>query len=57
MTASLIPVVAAIFVWWFATGAIMLGTLLDEMERRDVRRGIVAASGAAGSGVAMMIER
>lgn len=40
-----------------ATGAIMLGTLLDEMERRDLRRGIVAASGAAGSGVAMMIER
>jgi acetyl-CoA C-acetyltransferase len=40
-----------------ATGAIMLGTLLDEMERRDLQRGIVAASGAAGSGVAMMIER
>jgi acetyl-CoA C-acetyltransferase len=40
-----------------ATGAIMLGTLLDEMERRDVQRGIVAASGAAGSGVAMLIER
>ena len=40
-----------------ATGAIMLGTLLDELERRDQRRGIVAASGAAGAGVAMMIER
>lgn len=40
-----------------ATGAIMLGTLLDEMERRNLRRGVVAASGAAGSGVAMMIER
>jgi acetyl-CoA C-acetyltransferase len=40
-----------------ATGAIMLGTLLDEMERRDLHRGIVAASGAAGAGVAMMIER
>jgi acetyl-CoA C-acetyltransferase len=40
-----------------ATGAIMLGTLLDEMERRDLQRGVVAASGAAGSGVAMMIER
>jgi acetyl-CoA C-acetyltransferase len=40
-----------------ATGAIMLGTLLDEMERRDVSRGIVAASGAAGSGTAMLIER
>ena len=40
-----------------ATGAIMLGTLLDEMERRDAKRGIVAASGAAGSGSAMLIER
>ncbi len=40
-----------------ATGAIMLGTLLDEMERRDAKRGIVAASGAAGSGTAMLIER
>lgn len=40
-----------------ATGAIMLGTLLDELERRELKRGIVAASGAAGAGVAMMIER
>jgi acetyl-CoA C-acetyltransferase len=35
----------------------MLGTLLDEMERRNLHRGIVAASGAAGAGVAMMVER
>ncbi len=40
-----------------ATGAIMAGVLLDEMERRDVRRGIVAASGAGGSGCALLIER
>ena len=40
-----------------ATGAIMLGSLLDEMERRDLKWGIVAASGAAGAGVAMLIER
>lgn len=40
-----------------ATGAIMLGTLLDEMERRNLKRGIVAASGAAGGGAAMLIER
>ncbi|MEJ8567865.1 acetyl-CoA C-acyltransferase [Elongatibacter sediminis] len=40
-----------------ATGAIMLGTLLDEMERRDLRRGIVSASGAGGGGAAMLIER
>ena len=32
-----------------ATGAIMLGTLLDEMERRDLRRGIIFLSlGIAG---------
>lgn len=40
-----------------ATGAIMLGTLLDEMERRDLQRGVVAASGAAGAGSALLIER
>jgi acetyl-CoA C-acetyltransferase len=40
-----------------ATGAIMLGTLLDELERRNLKRGIVAASGAAGGGAAMLIER
>ena len=40
-----------------ATGAIMAGQLLDEMERRDVKRGIVSASGAGGSGSALLIER
>ncbi len=40
-----------------ATGAIMTGTLLDELERRDLKTGIVAASGAAGAGTALMIER
>ncbi|MBK7521991.1 MAG: acetyl-CoA C-acyltransferase [Gammaproteobacteria bacterium] len=40
-----------------ATGAIMAGTLLDEMERRDLKRGIVAASGAAGTGAALLLER
>jgi len=40
-----------------ATGAIMAGVLLDEMERRDVQRGLVAASGAGGSGCALLIER
>ena len=40
-----------------ATGAIMAGTLLDELERRGQRRGIVAASGAAGTGTAMLLER
>ena len=40
-----------------ATGAIMAGTLLDELERRDVATGVVAASGAAGSGAALLLER
>ena len=40
-----------------ATGAIMAGVLLDELERRDRYRGIVAASGAGGSGSALLIER
>ncbi|MDX1733932.1 MAG: acetyl-CoA C-acyltransferase [Halioglobus sp.] len=40
-----------------ATGAIMTLTLLDELERRGLKRGIVAASGAGGSGSALLIER
>ncbi len=40
-----------------ATGAIMTLTLLDELERRDLKRGIVAAAGAAGSGSALLLER
>jgi len=40
-----------------ATGAIMTGTLIDELVRQQLARGIVAASGAAGSGSALLIER
>ena len=40
-----------------ATGGILLGTLLDEMERRDVKRGVLAIPGGAGVGVATLIER
>ena len=40
-----------------ATGAVMLITLLDEMECRGSKTGIVAVSGAAGTGTAMLIER
>lgn len=40
-----------------ATGAIMMGTLIDELTRQQLNRGIVAASGAAGSGSALLIER
>ncbi len=40
-----------------ATGAIMMGMLIDELERRELQRGIVAASGAGGTGTAILIER
>lgn len=40
-----------------ATGAMILGTLLDEMERRDVRLGLAALCVGAGMGTATIIER
>jgi acetyl-CoA C-acetyltransferase len=40
-----------------AFGATLTATLLDEMERRDVRYGAVGISGAAGLGSAAILER
>ena len=40
-----------------ATGAIMVGTLIDELLRQRLNTGVVAASGAAGSGSALLLER
>jgi acetyl-CoA C-acetyltransferase len=40
-----------------ATGAILVGQCLDELERRGGRYGIAAVSGAAGLGVAVLVER
>ena len=40
-----------------ATGSILVSTLIDELERRDLKSGIVATSGAAGAGTALLIER
>lgn len=40
-----------------ATGASLVGTVLDELERRDLSVGLVAISGAAGIGTATVIER
>lgn len=40
-----------------ATGAMMAGVLLDELERRDKSLGVVAASGAAGAGSALLLQR
>jgi len=35
----------------------MTGTLLDELERQDLELGVVATSGAAGSGSALLLQR
>tara|TARA_R110001592_G_scaffold147751_5_gene372263 strand:- start:1830 stop:3029 length:1200 start_codon:yes stop_codon:yes gene_type:complete len=40
-----------------ATGGNLMGTLLDEMERQDLQRGIVSICGGAGVGVSTLIER
>ncbi len=40
-----------------ATGAMILGTLIDEMERRDVATGLVTLCIGAGMGTATIIER
>ncbi len=40
-----------------ATGAILIGTLLDELERRDLRRGLVTMCAAGGMAPAIIIER
>jgi len=40
-----------------ATGTILVANCVDELERRDGRFGLVAVSGAAGLGVAVLLER
>ena len=40
-----------------ATGAILLSTLLDVLDARDGRYGLVVVTGAAGIGAAMIVER
>lgn len=40
-----------------ATGAMLVGILLDELERRDLKTGVVALCAAGGMGVATVIER
>lgn len=40
-----------------ATGAILVGSCVDELERRGGRYGVAAVSGAAGLGVAVLVER
>ena len=40
-----------------ATGAILIGTMLDELERRGLRRGLVTMCAAGGMAPAIIIER
>jgi acetyl-CoA C-acetyltransferase len=40
-----------------ATGAMILGTLVDELERRDLTTGLVTLCIGAGMGTATIIER
>nr|BFE70843.1 hypothetical protein GCM10020092_041440 [Actinoplanes digitatis] len=40
-----------------ATGAMLVGTVLDELERRDARRALVTLCIGGGMGVATIIER
>jgi acetyl-CoA C-acetyltransferase len=40
-----------------ATGAMLLGTLLDELERRDQRYGLVTLCVGGGMGTATIVER
>jgi acetyl-CoA C-acetyltransferase len=40
-----------------ATGAILIGTLLDELERRDLKRGLATMCAGGGMAPAVIIER
>ena len=40
-----------------ATGAMLVGTLLDELERRNLKRGLVTLCVGGGMGIATIIER
>lgn len=40
-----------------ATGAMILGTVLDELERRDAETGLITLCAANGLGTAAIIER
>jgi acetyl-CoA C-acetyltransferase len=40
-----------------ATGSLLIGTVLDELERRDLKRGLVTMCAAGGMAPAIIIER
>ena len=39
-----------------ATGAMILGTLIDELHRRDLRRGLATLCVGGGMGIATIVE-
>ncbi|RZM10499.1 MAG: hypothetical protein EOP67_68365, partial [Sphingomonas sp.] len=43
--------------WPSAIGAILIGTILDELERRDLKRGLVTMCAGGGMAPAIIIER
>jgi acetyl-CoA C-acetyltransferase len=40
-----------------ATGGILVGTLIDELERRSLKRGVVTLCAGGGMGIATLVER
>jgi acetyl-CoA C-acetyltransferase len=40
-----------------ATGAMLLGTVIDELERRKLKRGLITLCVGGGMGIATIIER
>ena len=40
-----------------ATGGMLVGTILDELERRDLNRGLVALCVGGGMGISTIVER
>jgi acetyl-CoA C-acetyltransferase len=40
-----------------ATGAVLIGTMLDELERRELKRGLITMCAAGGMAPAIIIER
>jgi len=40
-----------------ATGSVLIGTMLDELERRDLKRGLITMCAAGGQAPAIIIER
>ena len=40
-----------------ATGSILIGTMLDELERRDLQRGLITMCAGGGMAPAIIIER